>query len=135
MNENKNRATFQSRLGFILVFRRVCHWSWQRVEISIHLRTKRRRSFSVPIPYLLVLLGLPILICEFAIGRGSNRSLSQAFNRLEKPGSRYHCTKYTSIAGNYLLMMFYTMVTGWMLYYAFKYATGSFGRFKHSGNG
>ena len=75
--------------------------------------------------YCLVLLGLPILTCEFAIGRGSNRSISQALNRLEQPGSRYHLTKYMGIAGNYLLMMFYTTISGWMLIYFIKYADGS----------
>ncbi|MCI5910138.1 MAG: sodium-dependent transporter [Oscillospiraceae bacterium] len=123
--KSNNRATFQSRLGFILVsagcaiglgnvwkFPYVCGQNGGGAFILLYL-------------LCLVLLGLPILICEFAIGRGSGRSLSQAFEKLEQPGSRYHYTKYTSIAGNYLLMMFYTMVTGWMLYYAFRYITGN----------
>ena len=125
MNENKNRATFQSRLGFILVSAGCAIGLGNVWKFPYICGQNGGGAFLFLYLICLVLLGLPILICEFAIGRGSNRSLSQAFNRLEKPGSRYHCTKYTSIAGNYLLMMFYTMVTGWMLYYAFKYATGS----------
>ena len=124
MNENKNRATFQSRLGFILVSAGCAIGLGNVWKFPYICGQNGGGAFLFLYLICLVLLGLPILICEFAIGRGSNRSLSQAFNRLEKPGSRYHCTKYTSIAGNYLLMMFYTMVTGWMLYYAFKYATG-----------
>lgn len=122
MNENKNRATFQSRLGFILVSAGCAIGLGNVWKFPYICGQNGGGAFLFLYLICLVLLGLPILICEFAIGRGSNRSLSQAFNRLEKPGSRYHCTKYTSIAGNYLLMMFYTMVTGWMLYYAFKYA-------------
>ena len=113
MNENKNRATFQSRLGFILVSAGCAIGLGNVWKFPYICGQNGGGAFLFLYLICLVLLGLPILICEFAIGRGSNRSLSQAFNRLEKPGSRYHCTKYTSIAGNYLLMMFYTMVTGY----------------------
>ncbi|WP_294407297.1 sodium-dependent transporter [uncultured Ruminococcus sp.] len=121
----KNRATFHSRLGFILVSAGCAIGLGNVWKFPYVCGQNGGGAFLVLYLLCLVLLGLPILICEFAIGRGSSRSLSQAFNRLEKKGSRFHMTKYTSIAGNYLLMMFYTMVTGWMLYYAFRYATGS----------
>ena len=126
MNENKNRATFQSRLGFILVSAGCAIGLGNVWKFPYICGQNGGGAFLFLYLICLVLLGLPILICEFAIGRGSNRSLSQAFNRLEKPGSRYHCTKYTSIAGNYLLMMFYTTVCGWMLAYMAKMATGTF---------
>ena len=122
---SKNRATFQSRLGFILVSAGCAIGLGNVWKFPYVCGQNGGGAFLILYLICLVLLGLPILICEFAIGRGSKRSLSQAFNKLEKPGSRFHMTKYTSIAGNYLLMMFYTMVTGWMLYYAFKYITGS----------
>ena len=81
MNENKNRATFQSRLGFILVSAGCAIGLGQRVG-NFHTFADKNGGGAFLFLYLicLVLLGLPILICEFAIGRGSNRSLSQAFN-------------------------------------------------------
>ena len=124
MNENKNRATFQSRLGFILVSAGCAIGLGNVWKFPYICGQNGGGAFLFLYLICLVLLGLPILICEFAIGRGSNRSLSQAFNRLEKPGSRYHCTKYTSIAGNYLLMMFYTTVAGWMLAYCWSMLKG-----------
>lgn len=121
----KNRATFHSRLGFILVSAGCAIGLGNVWKFPYVCGQNGGGAFLLLYLVCLLLLGLPILICEFAIGRGSSRSLAQAFNRLEKPGSRFHATKYTSIAGNYLLMMFYTMVTGWMIYYAFRYAFGT----------
>lgn len=76
--------------------------------------------------YLLFLtvLGWPILTAEFAVGRGSRRSIAQSFSILESEKSNWHCFKWFGIAGNYLLMMFYTMVTGWMMYYAWLAVSG-----------
>ena len=121
----KNRATFQSRLGFILVSAGCAIGLGNVWKFPYVCGQNGGGAFLLLYLFCLVLLGLPILMCEFAIGRGSNRSIAQALNQLEQPGSRYHLTKYMGIAGNYLLMMFYTMVTGWMLYYAFRYVTGS----------
>ena len=120
------RETLKSRLGFILLSAGCAIGIGNVWKFPYICGQNGGGAFLFLYLICLVLLGLPILICEFAIGRGSNRSLSQAFNRLEKPGSRYHCTKYTSIAGNYLLMMFYTTVCGWMLAYMAKMATGTF---------
>ncbi len=120
----KSRATFQSRLGFILVSAGCAIGLGNVWKFPYICGENGGAAFLVIYLLCLVLLGLPILICEFAIGRGSSRSISQALNILEKPGSHWHKTKYMSIAGNYLLMMFYTMVAGWMLYYAYLYASG-----------
>ena len=121
----KNRATFQSRLGFILVSAGCAIGLGNVWKFPYVCGQNGGGAFLLLYLFCLVLLGLPILMCEFAIGRGSNRSIAQALNQLEQPGSRYHLTKYMGIAGNYLLMMFYTMVTGWMLFYAFRYISGS----------
>ena len=121
----KNRATFQSRLGFILVSAGCAIGLGNVWKFPYVCGQNGGGAFLLLYFFCLVLLGLPILMCEFAIGRGSNRSIAQALNQLEQPGSRYHLTKYMGIAGNYLLMMFYTMVTGWMLFYAFRYISGS----------
>ena len=74
----------------------------------------------------LVILGLPIMVMEFAVGRGSQRSIARAFNVLEPAGTHWHKYKWVGIAGCYLLMMFYTTVAGWMLAYVPKFASGQF---------
>lgn len=74
----------------------------------------------------LLILGLPIVIMEFAVGRASRKSAAVSFDVLEPKGSRWHLTKYPAMAGNYILMMFYTTVGGWMLLYFFKMLMGDF---------
>ena len=76
--------------------------------------------------FFLLTLGLPIMVVEFAIGRASQKSVGRAYEVLEPKGSKWYIHKYFAIAGNYLLMMFYTTVGGWMLAYFFKMAKGEF---------
>ena len=71
-------------------------------------------------------MGIPVLVCEFAIGRGSRYSVAAGFEELEPKGSRWHHTKWIGIIGSYLLMMFYTTVGGWMMYYCFRSVRGDF---------
>ena len=72
----------------------------------------------------LVVFSLPILVMEFSVGRASQKSLARAYDELEPAGSSWHRAKWISLAGNYLLMMFYTTVAGWMLAFAVKGALG-----------
>ena len=74
----------------------------------------------------LLILGLPIMTMEFAVGRASQKSPVRAYQVLEKPGSRWHIHGYLAMIGNYLLMMFYTTVCGWMLHYFYLTAVGRF---------
>lgn len=74
----------------------------------------------------LVILGLPILCMEFAVGRASQKSPVKAYQTLEKPGQKWHIHGYLTLIGCYLLMMFYTTVAGWMLHYFYLTATGKF---------
>ena len=74
----------------------------------------------------LLILGLPIMTMEFAVGRASQKSPVRAYQVLEKPGSRWHIHGYLAMIGNYLLMMFYTTVCGWMLHYFYPTAAGRF---------
>lgn len=74
----------------------------------------------------LVLLGLPIMVMEFAVGRASQKSAARSFHVLEPAGTKWHLQGYACMAGNYLLMMFYTTVGGWMAAYIFKTLTGEF---------
>ena len=114
---NDKREKFASRLGFILVSAG-CAVGLGNVWKFPYICGKNGGAAFIVI-YLLCLLGLglPILICEYAIGRGSNKSLGSAFKMLSPEGTRWHHFRWVAYAGNYLLMMFYTMVAGWMLNY------------------
>lgn len=72
----------------------------------------------------LIILGLPIMIMEFAIGRASKQNIGKALKTLEPMGTKWHFYGHAAIAGNYLLMMFYTAVSGWILSYLFFTARG-----------
>lgn len=74
----------------------------------------------------LMIIGIPIMTMEFAVGRASNRTVVTAFDKLEKKGAKWHYIKGMALAGNYLLMMFYTTVAGWMLYYFYSFIIGKF---------
>ena len=74
----------------------------------------------------LVIMGMPIIVCEYSVGRASQKSIATSFDALEPKGTRWHKMKWFAIAGNYILMMFYTMVGGWMLYYCFRMVRGEF---------
>lgn len=76
--------------------------------------------------FFLVILGVPVLTMEFAMGRAAQKSPVRLYQQLEKPGSKWHLHGYVCMAGNYLLMMFYTNVAGWMLQYFVKTAGGQF---------
>lgn len=74
----------------------------------------------------LIIMGIPVMTMEFAVGRASRKSVIKSFTALEKPGQKWHLHGYMGMAGNYLLMMFYTTVAGWMLIYFWKMLTGQF---------
>ena len=74
----------------------------------------------------LVILGLPVMTMEFAVGRASQKSPVKAYQALEKQGQKWHIHGYITVIGCYLLMMFYTTVSGWMLHYFYLTATGKF---------
>ncbi len=76
--------------------------------------------------FFLVAMGVPVMTMEFAVGRASRKSVIKSFAELEKPGQKWHLNGYLGMAGNYLLMMFYTTVAGWMLYYFYQMLTGKF---------
>ena len=74
----------------------------------------------------LMILGIPIMTMEFSVGRASKKSPVRSFKQLEKPGTKWHIHGYVSLGENYIIMMFYTTVAGWMLYYFYLTATGRF---------
>ena len=73
----------------------------------------------------LVVLGLPAMTMEFALGRASQASPVRMYNKLERPGQKWHIHGYLALAGNVCLMSFYTVVTGWLIYYFVKFLTGN----------
>ncbi len=76
--------------------------------------------------FFLVIMGIPVMTMEFAVGRASRKSIVRSFHELEKPGQKWHLHGYLGMAGSYLLMMFYTTVAGWMLYYFYQMLMGNF---------
>lgn len=76
--------------------------------------------------FFLVVLGIPVMTMEFALGRASQKSPARIYHELAPKGSKWHWHSYAAVAGNYLLMMFYTAVSGWMVRYFFDTAFGKF---------
>ena len=95
------------------------------MEIRLYGRPRWWRIFCITLLFL-VMLGIPIMSMEFAVGRASQKSPAQAYKALEKAGQKWHIHGYIALIGNYLLMMFYTTVAGWMLYYFYLTSTGKF---------
>ncbi|MGN0708754.1 MAG: sodium-dependent transporter [Anaerovoracaceae bacterium] len=74
----------------------------------------------------LVILGIPILTMEYSVGRASKRSILPAYRKLEPEGTKWHITGWFAMAGNYVLLMFYSVISGWILYYTYLMASGRF---------
>lgn len=74
----------------------------------------------------LILLGLPVMVMEFSVGRAAQASPVRMYQKLERPGQKWHLHGYFALFGNVCLMAFYTVVTGWMLYYFCKFLTGQY---------
>ena len=122
----EKRERFSSRLGFILISAG-CAIGLGNVWRFPYI-TGQYGGAALVLIYLLflIILGMPIMVMEFAVGRASQKSAVRSFHVLEPKGSKWHLTGYAAMAGNYLLMMFYTTVGGWMLAYVLKMATGEF---------
>lgn len=123
---SKERETLGSRLGFILLSAG-CAIGLGNVWRFPYITGRYGGAIFVLI-YLafLVLLGLPIIVMEFAVGRAAQASLPVALKKLSPPGKKWHWFGPFAIAGNYLLMMFYTVVTGWLLAYSYYAMRGAF---------
>ena len=120
------REKFGSRLGFILVSAGCAIGLGNVWKFPYMTGQYGGAAFILIYLLFLVILGMPIIVCEFSVGRASQKSIATSYNTLEPEGSRWHYTRWFAIAGNYLLVMFYSMVGGWMLYYCFRMAKGEF---------
>ena len=120
------RESFQSRIGFLLVSAG-CAIGIGNVWRFPYVTGQNGGGIFVLV-YLIFLLclGVPVLTMELAVGRASRKSAVLGYKALEKPGSIWHLHGWVAMAGCYLLMMYYTTVSGWMLCYFFRFATGTF---------
>lgn len=122
----KKREKFSSRFGFILISAG-CAIGLGNVWRFPYITGKYGgAAFVLLYLFFLLILGLPIMVMEFAVGRASQKSVAGSFEVLEPKGSKWHLYKYFALSGNYLLMMFYTTIAGWMLIYFFKTLAGGF---------
>ena len=120
------RGNFSTRLGFILVSAGCAIGLGNVWRFPYITGMYGGASFVLIYLVFLAILGLPIMVAEFAVGRASVRSAAMSFDVLEPAGTKWHLYKYGAIAGNLLLMMFYTTISGWMLYYIYLMASGRF---------
>ncbi|EHI60524.1 sodium-dependent transporter [Hungatella hathewayi] len=120
------REKFSSRLGFILISAGCAIGLGNVWRFPYIVGQYGGAAFVLIYLAFLLVLGLPIVIMEFAVGRASQKSAARSFDLLEPKGSKWHLNKYIAIAGNYLLMMFYTTVAGWMVLYCVKMLKGDF---------
>lgn len=120
------REKFSSRLGFILISAGCAIGLGNVWRFPYIVGRYGGAAFVLIYAVFLLLLGLPIVIMEFAVGRASQKSAALSFDVLEPKGSKWHLAKYMAMAGNYVLMMFYTTVAGWMILYFFKMIKGDF---------
>ena len=120
------RESFKSRIGFLLVSAGCAIGIGNVWKFPYIVGENGGALFVLIYLVMLVVLGLPVLTMELAVGRASRKSAVLAYKALEKPGAKWHIHGWFAIIGCYMLMMYYTTVSGWMLDYFFKFLTGTF---------
>ncbi|MBR1455845.1 MAG: sodium-dependent transporter [Oscillospiraceae bacterium] len=121
-----DRENFQSRLGFLLVSAGCAIGIGNVWKFPYITGAYGGGVFVLFYILFLVIMGVPVLTMELAVGRASRKSAVGSYKALEKPGSKWHIHGWFCILGCYLLMMYYTTVSGWMLGFFFKFAGGAF---------
>lgn len=121
-----NRENFKSRLGFILISAGCAIGIGNVWKFPYVTGQNGGGIFVLFYLFFLVAVGVPVLTMEFAVGRASKKSVICCYQELEKPGSKWHAHGYVALLGNYVLMMFYTTVAGWMLSYFYRFLKGDF---------
>lgn len=132
MNE---RDSFKSRLGFLLVSAGCAIGIGNVWKFPYVTGEYGGAVFVLFYLLFLVLMGIPVMTMELAVGRASRKSAVKGYAVLEKPGSKWHIHGWFCVLGCYLLMMYYTTVSGWMLAYFWKFANGTFASAKAEGVG
>ncbi len=115
-----------SRLGFILLSAGCAIGIGNVWKFPYMVGQYGGGAFVLIYLFFLVILGIPVMTMEFAMGRAGQRSPARLYQQLEPKGSKWHLHGYVAMAGNYILMMFYTSVAGWMLDYFVRTAGGQF---------
>ncbi|MBR2053309.1 MAG: sodium-dependent transporter [Clostridia bacterium] len=129
----ENRERLSSRLGFILLSAgcaigcgNVWKFPWMAGQYGGGI-------FVLIYVVCLIVLGLPVMVMEFSMGRASQASPVRMYQKLEKKGQKWHAHGYLALFGNVCLMSFYTVVAGWLLYYFVQFATGHAGQLSFDG--
>ncbi len=120
------REKLGSRLGFILLSAGCAIGIGNVWKFPYMVGQYGGGAFVLIYLFFLVILGIPVMTMEFSMGRASQKSPARLYQQLEPEGSKWHFHSYFAIAGNYLLMMFYTTVAGWMINYFVSTASGKF---------
>lgn len=120
------RESFKSRLGFLLVSAGCAIGIGNVWRFPYVTGQNGGGIFALFYLIFLVIMGLPVLTMELAVGRASRKSAVLGYKALEKKGSKWHIHGWVAIFGCCMLMMYYTTVSGWMVTYFFKFLTGSF---------
>ncbi|MBE6727106.1 MAG: sodium-dependent transporter [Ruminococcaceae bacterium] len=120
------RERLGSRLGFILLSAGCAIGIGNVWKFPWMARENGGGIFVLIYLIFLIALGVPVMTMEFAVGRAAQKSPVKIYNELEPKGSKWHWHGYLAMAGNYILMMFYTCVSGWMLNYFVSTASGKF---------
>lgn len=120
------RESFKSRLGFLLVSAGCAIGIGNVWRFPYVVGQNGGGLFVLLYLIFLIAMGLPVLTMELAVGRASRKSAVQGYQALEKPGSKWHIHGWFAIAGCYMLMMYYTTVSSWMVTYFYKFITGEF---------
>lgn len=120
------REGFGSRLGFILISAGCAIGLGNVWRFPYIVGQYGGAAFILLYLLFLVIFGIPIMTMEFAVGRASRKSIISSFQTLEPKGAKWHLFGYVGAIGNYVLMMFYVVVTGWMVIYFFKSIGGAF---------
>lgn len=120
------RENFKSRLGFILISAGCAVGIGNVWKFPYVTGQNGGGIFVLFYLFFLITVGVPVLTMEFAVGRASRKSIVSCYQELEKPGNKWHLHGNAALIGNYLLMMFYTTVAGWMLSYFYRFLKGEF---------
>ncbi|MBS6665570.1 MAG: sodium-dependent transporter [Coprobacillus sp.] len=121
-----NRERLSSRLGFILLSAGCAIGLGNIWRFPYMVGKYGGGAFVLIYLFFLIILGLPIIVMEYSVGRASQKSIAKSFHVLEKKGQKWHIFSYVAMVGNYLLVMFYTTIAGWMLAYFVKMLNGDF---------
>ena len=120
------REHLGSRLGFILLSAGCAIGIGNVWKFPYIVGQYGGGAFVLIYLFFLLIMGIPVMTMEFSLGRASQKSPARLYQALEPKGTKWHIHGYAAVIGNYLLMMFYTTVTGWMLQYFVSTATGKF---------